>query len=64
MDAVGWSRSRFDQISAALVPMLQQAGFRSPPPPCIPLSALAGSNLMPASRPEGGALDWCGEIRL
>ena len=57
MDAANWDRARYEDIQHRLTPLLAQVGFKSPPPAFVPLSALAGLNLAPGTRPDGGALD-------
>jgi elongation factor 1 alpha-like protein len=57
MDCAQWSEERYDQIRLALAPLLEQAGYRSPPPAFIPLSALEGANIARDTRPTSG-LEW------
>lgn len=57
MDSVGWARERFESIAAGLAPILANVGYKTPPPPLVPVSALHGFNLIPNTRPSAG-LDW------
>jgi elongation factor 1 alpha-like protein len=57
MDSAGWAQARYDQLVRELSPLLQQVGYRSPPPVFVPLSALAGENIAPSTRPASG-LEW------
>lgn len=47
LENVGWAPERLAGIERELTPLLQQAGFRSPPPVFVPISALCAVNLAP-----------------
>ncbi len=61
MDMVGWSQTRFDEITAKLKVFLKQVGFREADTNYVPCSGFTGDNLMEPSSHlnswyEGGSL--------
>jgi len=56
MDAVAWSRDRFEEVRAALVPFLvRDAGFKEEDVALVPVSGLTGENL---TKRTAGVPDW------
>ncbi|ORX51592.1 hypothetical protein DM01DRAFT_257122 [Hesseltinella vesiculosa] len=49
LDAVNWSKDRYDEIVSKLKPFLLQAGFRSHKLTFVPVSGLTGENLVQPS---------------
>ena len=59
MDRAGWDRERFDAIRAQLEPFLASVGFKAAETSFVPLSGLAGANLVEGT-PELSAA-WGGQ---
>ena len=49
---VGWSRDRFNEISARLGAFLKQAGYKEQDDFYVPVSGLSGENLTISSEPK------------
>jgi translation elongation factor EF-1alpha len=49
---VGWSRDRFNEISARLGAFLRQAGYKEQDVFYVPVSGLSGENLTISSEPK------------
>ncbi|EFX81279.1 hypothetical protein DAPPUDRAFT_303602 [Daphnia pulex] len=52
LDMVGWSRDRFNEISARLGAFLRQAGYKEQDVFYVPVSGLSGENLTISSEPK------------
>ncbi|TEB35390.1 EF Tu GTP binding domain-containing protein [Coprinellus micaceus] len=56
LDAVNWSKARYDEIKEQIKPFLVQSGFHPSKTSFIPVGAMQGVNLIAIDMPEAGDL--------